>query len=154
MRAAARLAGPADQARLRDLAADANAEFADQRGGDLFTVRERGGAVPTLEGPGAVWVGTLADVVVGYAAAQVEDLADGSRHGVISSLFVEPAARAVGVGECLVQAITEWCVTQRCAGIDAAALPGNRAAKNFFEGSGFTARLLIMHHDLPSAARG
>jgi hypothetical protein len=30
-------------------------------------------------------------------------------------------------------------------GIDAFALPGMRETKNFFEGSGFTARLLVMH---------
>ena len=33
-------------------------------------------------------------------------------------------------------------------GIDATALPGNRATKNFFEAHGFTARLLVMHHAL------
>ena len=33
-----------------------------------------------------------------------------------------------------------------CVGIDALVLPGHRAAKNFFEESGFTARALVMHH--------
>jgi hypothetical protein len=38
-----------------------------------------------------------------------------------------------------------------CSGVDATALPGNRATKNFFEESGFTARLLVMHHRLDKA---
>lgn len=151
--ASARPAGPADRLRLAELAAGARAEYAGQRGGDLFTVRERGGDAPDLDGAGEVWVGTLADVVVGYAAALVEQLPDGSRLGVVSDLFVEPPARAVGVGECLLRSVVEWCTANGCRGVDATALPGNRAAKNFFEESGFTARLLVMHHRLPPAGR-
>ena len=154
MRPAARPAGPADRARLNELAAEASAEFASQRGGGLFIGHERGGDAPALDGPGSVWVGTLGDVVVGYAAAQVEHLPDGSRLGVISGLFVETAARQVGVGECLVEAVVDWCAANDCVGIDAAALPGSRATKNFFEESGFTARLLVMHHRLPSDSHG
>ena len=148
MRPGARPAGRADHARLDELAAAARAEFAGQRGGELFVVREHAAGAPPLDGPGAVWVGTLGDVVVGYAATQVEDLPDGSRLGVITGLFVEPGARLVGVGECLVRAIAAWCTDNRCTGIDAAALPGSRATKNFFEESGFTARLLVMHRRL------
>ncbi len=33
-------------------------------------------------------------------------------------------------------------------GVDTLALPGHRAAKNFFEESGFTARALVMHRAL------
>ena len=39
-----------------------------------------------------------------------------------------------------------------CVGIDAFALPGHRAAKNFFEEQGFTARAIVMHHVLPPRA--
>jgi hypothetical protein len=39
-----------------------------------------------------------------------------------------------------------WASERGCQGVDATALPGDRATKNFFEGSGFTARLLVMHH--------
>ncbi|MGH9181071.1 MAG: hypothetical protein ACRDY5_05080 [Acidimicrobiales bacterium] len=41
-----------------------------------------------------------------------------------------------------------WFGDRRCAGIDAVALPGQRATKNFFEGNGFTARLIVMHRRL------
>ena len=41
-----------------------------------------------------------------------------------------------------------FCVREGCVGVDAFALPGHRAAKNFFEESGFTARAIVMHHVL------
>jgi ribosomal protein S18 acetylase RimI-like enzyme len=154
---AVRAAVPADGPRLAALVREARAEFAEQRGGDLFNAREGraepiGDALPEAD---AVWVGTLDQVVVGYAAARVEALRDGARLGVITDLFVEPDARAVGVGESLVRAVVSWSTASGCVGVDAAALPGNRAAKNFFEESGFTARLLLMHRRLaPPDGRG
>jgi GNAT superfamily N-acetyltransferase len=66
--------------------------------------------------------------------------------GRITDLFVEPGARAVGVGEALMDALLPWFRARECRGVDATALPGNRETKNFFEMSGFTARLLVMHH--------
>jgi GNAT superfamily N-acetyltransferase len=85
--------------------------------------------------------------VIGYGTAQVEVLRDGSRLGVIEEIFVEEEARAVGVGELLVEALVGFCVDAGCTGVDAAALPGHRQAKNFFERAGFTARLLVMHRN-------
>jgi ribosomal protein S18 acetylase RimI-like enzyme len=154
---AARAAVPGDGPRLAVLVGQARAEFAEQRGGDVFNARE-GRAEPVGDAPldaDAVWVGTLDQVVVGYAAARIETLRDGARLGVITDLFVEPDARAVGVGESLVGAVLSWSAAQGCQGVDAAALPGNRSAKNFFEEAGFTARLLIMHRRLdPSDGDG
>jgi GNAT superfamily N-acetyltransferase len=68
--------------------------------------------------------------------------------GVVTDLFVELAAREVGVGEALADSIVDHCRTAGCVGVDATALPGHRAAKNFFEAHGFTARALTMHHRL------
>ena len=48
--------------------------------------------------------------------------------------------------------VVAWCRERGCLGIDAAALPGSRATKNFFEESGFSARLLVMHHALGEPA--
>jgi GNAT superfamily N-acetyltransferase len=95
-----------------------------------------------------VVVGTIDDVVVGYGVVVVEPLRSGQRLGVVTDLFVEPEARAVGVGECIAASLLEFCTGQGCVGIDALALPGHRAAKNFFERNGFTARALTMHRDL------
>jgi GNAT superfamily N-acetyltransferase len=72
-------------------------------------------------------------------------LRDGSRLGVIEEIYVQPEARGVGVGELLVERSVAFCVEAGCSGVDAAALPGHRQAKNFFERAGFTARLLVMH---------
>ena len=97
-----------------------------------------------------VLVGTIDGVVVGYATARTERLRDGSLLGVIGDLFVDEEGRGVGVGEALMDAILAWCSEHGCQGVDALALPGARATKNFFEGSGFTARLLVMHHRMES----
>ena len=152
---AARPATPNDVAALAELSDRALAELAPTRGGAVFVARE-GRAQPTAEtlaadvaDPGvAVLVGTIDDHPVGYAVGRTETLRDGSSLGVISDLYVEEGARAVGVGEALMGGLLTFFRAQGCAGVDATALPGNRATKNFFEESGFTARLLVMHHRL------
>jgi ribosomal protein S18 acetylase RimI-like enzyme len=93
-----------------------------------------------------VVVGTVHDVVVGYGVVVLEQLRDGGVLGVVTDLFVHPDARSVGVGEAMVGVIVGYCTDHDCVGIDALVLPGHRAAKNFFEESGFTARALVMHH--------
>jgi GNAT superfamily N-acetyltransferase len=80
--------------------------------------------------------------------ARVEQLRNASCLGVIDDIFVEDEARGVGVGEAMMADLVAWCTEQGCVGIDAMALPGHRATKNFFEESGFTARKLVMHHVL------
>jgi ribosomal protein S18 acetylase RimI-like enzyme len=126
-----------------------------QRGGGLWTTREAR-PEPHEETLGAllgrddaaVVVGTIDGTIVGFGTVEIETLRDGGRLGVIGDLFVEEGARAVGVGESIADMLVEFCAQRRCVGIDAYALPGARAAKNFFERSGFTARALVMHHKL------
>jgi GNAT superfamily N-acetyltransferase len=153
---AARPAEAGDLARLELLARQARDELRPGRGGSIFLASAAGRGRPALSEAMAdpdrgVWVGTIDEVVVGYAAAHDEQLADGSRLGVIDDLFVEPGARGVGVGEALMDRVLGWCASRGCAGVDAMALPGSRATKNFFEESGFTARLLVMHRRLGDA---
>jgi GNAT superfamily N-acetyltransferase len=93
-----------------------------------------------------VWTGTIDDAVIGYAVARVEPLRTGVNLGVIEDIYVETEGRAIGVGEALMGAALEWFSAEGCKGVDAYALPGDRHTKNFFEGSGFSARLLVMHH--------
>jgi GNAT superfamily N-acetyltransferase len=151
---AARPATPDDVHRLAELARVAHAELQPLRGGDLFVTREvrREPFEATFEADLAaghvVLCGTIDDVIVGYAVGFAEELADGRRLGVITDLFVEEDARAVGVGERMMDELLAWFRTRRCVGVDAMALPGARATKNFFEESGFSARLLVMHHKL------
>jgi len=93
-------------------------------------------------------VGTIDDVVVGFGVVATEDLHDGRSLGVVPELFVTERARAVGVGEQMLELLVGWCSDRGCVGIDTLALPGHRATKNFFEQSGFTARAIIMHRNL------
>ena len=152
---AARPATPPDLPDLVSLAESAIAELAPTRGGAVFVHRE--GRVAPVEASLArdladrdafVVAGTIDGIIVGYAAGRTEELRDGSRLGLIDDLFVHEGARSVGVGEAMMNELLEWFRDRGCAGVDATALPGNRATKNFFEESGFTARLLVMHHRL------
>jgi GNAT superfamily N-acetyltransferase len=153
---AARRAGDADVARVVELAELLVAELEPMRGGALWAAT-RGPVHPLAEHYAArvaaldalLLVGTIDEVVVGYASSRVDELRDGTRLAVVDEVYVEPEARAVGVGECLLDAVVAWAGEQRCTGVDAVALPGHRQAKNFFEAHGFTARLLVMHHVLP-----
>lgn len=125
------------------------------RGGAVWKARE-GRPEPVEEGlvlllddaDVRMVVATIDGVVVGYGIVRAEHLADGSHLGVIDDIFVEEGARQVGLGEAMVLDLVAWCEGRACIGIDAMALPGHRATKNFFEESGFTARKLVMHRRL------
>lgn len=152
---AVRAATPEDLPAIVALAEALRAELTPMRGGRLWSVHEaRPGPADKAYGalltdPGTcVVVGTLDDVVVGFGVATVEPLADGGQLGVVTELFVDAEARAVGVGEAMLEALVGFCTGEGCVGVDAFALPGHRAAKNFFEESGFTARAIVMHHVL------
>jgi GNAT superfamily N-acetyltransferase len=153
---AARPATAADVDRLAALAAESIAEQAGDRGGSVWSVREARPlpAEPSLKEAieddcTLVLAGTIDDVIVGYAVVRTEELRDGRRLGVLTDVFVEPEARAVGVGEAMVDQVLAWCTEHGCSGVDALALPGNRESKNFFETFGFTARALVVHRPLP-----
>jgi GNAT superfamily N-acetyltransferase len=102
-----------------------------------------------LDVPGAcVVVGLLDEVVLGYATVAEETLVDGSLLAVLGSLYVDPGAREVGVGEAMMDLVLAWSGGRGCRGIDARALPGDRATKNFFERYGLTARAIVVHRVL------
>jgi len=144
-----------DLSRVGELASALRRELGEERGGRLWGTRE---ARPEPLEPAlarllerddaAVLVGTYDGAIVGYGIAHVEELRDGSRLGVIGEIYVEPEARAVGVGEAIVDRLVAFCRAAGCSGVDASALPGHREAKNFFERAGFTARLLVMHRSI------
>ena len=147
-----RRAGDHDIARIVELAHLMRAELAPMKGGATWL--ERDAWAEPLEhayqqlvasDDACVIVGTIDDVVLGFGAVRVETLRSGARLGVVTDLFVEPEAREVGVGEEIVSALITFCTERECIGIDALALPGHRAAKNFFEEHHFTARMLVMH---------
>ena len=69
----------------------------------------------------------------------------GSGQAVVEEIFVEPEARAVGVGESILGALLEVAKERGALAIQSVALPGDRATKNFFETHGMVARAIIDH---------
>jgi GNAT superfamily N-acetyltransferase len=154
---AARLARPDDLPRLVELAEAAIEEQRGERGGGVWARREARPApvessltAAIADPEQLVLAGTIDDVVVGYVAVRVETLHDRSRLGVVDDIFVEPLARGVGVGEAMLDSVLAWCTETGCVGVDALALPGNRATKNFFESFGLVARAIVVHRSLTS----
>lgn len=152
---AARLATETDLRDMAGLVRDAIAELAPTRGGAVWKAQEsrqepiEDNLRRLLDQPDVrVLAGTIDGVILGYAVAHVEPLQDATRLGVIDDIYVDPGARAVGLGEAMMVDLIAWCEEQGCFGMDAMALPGHRSTKNFFEDSGFTARKLVMHHSL------
>ena len=150
-----RPAGEHDIVAIVELAVAMRAELAAIRGGELWVEREAW-PEPLDESYRAllarddalVVVGTIDDVVLGFGVVVVEQLRSGSHLGVVTDLFVDEGAREVGVGEGIIDDLIAFCSDRGCVGIDAIALPGHRATKNFFEEHHFTARALTMHHRL------
>lgn len=147
---AARLSAPEDQPDLVRLGRAAAAEVASQRGGPAY-LRELGRSVDELlvdPAAGIQLVGTVQGAVVGTVALTEERHGDGSTTGVVSVLYVEPAARRVGVGERLLAGALEIARSRSWSSVDATALPGDRATKNFFEAAGLVTRRLTVSIDL------
>jgi GNAT superfamily N-acetyltransferase len=148
-----RAATAADVPRIAELARAVIAELAPTRGGEVWRAREAR-AEPIEDGLTALLddadarmvVATIDGVILGYAVVHLERLGDGSVLGVVDDIYVEEGARQIGLGELMMEDLMPWCEERKCIGMDAMALPGHRATKNFFEDSGFTARQLIMHH--------
>ena len=67
---------------------------------------------------------------------------------MIEDIYVDPGARAVGVGETLMNHLIDWCRARGCFGVDSLALPGDRETKNFFESFGLVARAIVVHRPL------
>jgi GNAT superfamily N-acetyltransferase len=152
---AARTATAGDLPVIEALVAAASEEKRGQKGGPLWFRRERRQGDPAAELAAALAspahelvAGTLDGTVVGYGLARTERLDDGGLLGVIDDLYVDPGARAVGIGEAVMDHLVAWCRAQGCFGLDSLALPGDRQTKNFFESFGLVARAIIVHRPL------
>ena len=94
-------------------------------------------------------VGSIDDVIVGYGAVARGDPALGSApRRDHRSVRGRRGARESGSARRWSTRSSRTARAHDCLGIDARALPGHRATKNFFEAHGFTARVLVMHHRL------
>ena len=154
-----RLATSDDTERCAALAAEAVQALQQARGGPLFTRRESGLLAKALLRPGGlhrliddprrrVVVAVVGTEIAGLAVGRVDPVGEAAI-GVVDGLYVDPAARGEGVGHALLEDLLAWFTANRCRGVDAGALPGDRLAKNFWEAAGFKARLLTMHRSLP-----
>ena len=157
---AARPATTDDLGRLVELLAQSHEVQSPARGGRLWSAREaravddRSSLAAAIDDPErCVVVGTIDDTVVGYGVVVLEHLRTGERLAVTEDLWVEPEARGVGVGEAVMARLIEFAEAHGCAGIDALALPGDRATKNFFESFGLVARALVVHRPLGEGHR-
>lgn len=151
----ARPATSEDIEALAALAAQAVAELTPSKGGGVWSRREARAAPydaslrADLDSPDhGVFAGEVAGAVVGYAVVHAEPLRDGGVLGIIDDIYVEPDARAIGLGEALMEQVERWCRARGCIGIDGLALPGNRETKNFFETFGLVARAIVVHRPL------
>jgi ribosomal protein S18 acetylase RimI-like enzyme len=131
------------------------AAVTDARGGRLDTLL-KGRAEPIEQsfanelsnGHTTVLVGTANDAFTGYCVATQQTLRSGESIMVISDLWVHPEARGIGVGSALMHEVLDVAKQLGCSGIDARALPGDRATKNFFESFGLVARTIEVHKAL------
>lgn len=149
----ARAASTADLDLIADLWDQAVAELDGQRGGallagTLYRADPRKAMKSAFDDVDRLLViGNIDGVPVGFASVYC-DRERREPVGVVEIVYVEPAARQVGVAESMVKLVMDWSAEHGCVGVDAPALPGNRSAKAFFEDNGFVARLLVMHHPL------
>ena len=141
-----RLVAPGDHTDLARLGRLAEAELQPQRGG-AEALRDVGRSADDLlvdPTAGIQLVGTVAGAVVGTVALSEARHSDGSVTGSVCVLFVEPDARRVGVGERLLVGALEVARSRGWTSLDATALPGDRATKNFFEAAGLVTRRLTV----------
>ena len=148
---AARPARPDDLDRCAALLVDALEELSGHRGGAAVGPLDAAGLLSTWNAkhPDRTFlVGTFEGAVVGLAAGLIDRTA-GSALGRIECCYVEPEARAVGVGASLTRALLDWFAAHDCTEIDAIALPGDRSTKQLLEAAGFKTRLLVLRRSLP-----
>ncbi len=109
-------------------------------------------AIARLVASGAVTVGTIGEVTVGFLVADENTLVDGEeRVGVIRYIFTEPDARGVGVADEMFKRAVARLRAGGVEAFDAPVSPGHREAKNFYEAHGFSARSITMHSHDPVA---
>jgi ribosomal protein S18 acetylase RimI-like enzyme len=100
-----------------------------------------GAAIESKLEDSTVAVGTFDGAVVGFLIADFSD-----DTCVIEHMFTETEARGIGIGEAMMDFLYDEAAKRRITEFDVTVLPGHREAKNFFEGQGFRARLIVMHH--------
>jgi GNAT superfamily N-acetyltransferase len=129
-------------------------ELRDERGGSLLLFHDLGsvGQANTYrdcleDAASSVVVGLIDGSVVGFGLARVVR-SDHSQICMIDQLVVHPDARGIGVGAMILASVRRWGVEAGCQMIESQVLPGNRAAKNFFERVGMVTRKMQVSTEL------
>ena len=155
MNIGARLGTEGDLRTLVELCRACRESFAGERGGSVHVLKvsfaeplEPHFRAMVHDELSLVLLGTIDDVPVGLGVARLEETPEPGRLATVEVLYVEPAAREVGVGEKLLAELTDWATRRGATGVDVPVLPGSRTSKSFLEGSGFVTRLLVMHRRL------
>ena len=103
------------------------------------------------------WARTLADplcrtlvagldaVPLGYGAMR---LSAATSTAVITTVYVDPGARELGLGDALVGQLLAAARGANLQAVEATALPGDRDTKNLFERAGLVARLIVVRKRL------
>ncbi len=147
-----RVATVHDITELVRLEATARGSVVGQRGGDerlaeLAELGADGFADELSDNRTRVLVSTIDDVIVGYATVSIAGSV-----ARIGAIFVEAAARELGLGELLLADIIAWATVSDADFIEAVALPGDRETKNMYERFGVKARALIVSKPLKPTA--
>ncbi len=95
----------------------------------------------------AVVVGTVDDTIVGLLTV-VARAVPGGRAADVAEVYVIEGARGVGVGEVMMRVALDWAAAHEMVALTGRALPGDRAAKNFFERHGLVARSIEVYRSL------
>lgn len=143
-----RAAAPADVAWCRQLLHDHDDAVRSERGGRWHLDHDLVDDQPWPAPDDHLVVGCIDDAVVGFGRAHLSPASTGEVLAVVSELVVHPDARSIGVGSAVLAAIEAWAVSNGCAAIESHVLPGNRAAKNFFERVGMKTRKMRVSADL------
>ncbi len=151
----ARIADANDFKYLEQLGLAAEAELIQKRGGLTLSKENPNYGDPESYFQSAfsdssieVFVGTIDEVIVGFGIIKLGSLEDDTAHASIKALYVEEPARSVGVGEAIMEEMLICATSHKAEAVDAVALPGDRATKNFFETHGLVARAIIVQKAL------
>lgn len=99
----------------------------------------------------AVFLAWRDDRAVGVATATTTEGIELGRSAELEDLYVEPAARRLGVGQALIEAVAEWCRRRGCSLVSVIVTPEGQAAHNligYYRGRGFeeTGRTVLFYH--------
>jgi len=140
--------GETDQGLLEQLQEQARVEVLSRRGGAALVQQLESDARGAAEGSTLAWAAFQGNVAVGALRLRLRPghpVASGEADGRtawIDLLWVDPSARRRHIGLRLIEEARR--ALSPAWRLEGPALPGDRAAKSFYESAGMKARLLVM----------